>query len=97
MNTYDAIGIVETQYLTHAMVYLDHMVKVADVSLLSHENYLGGRLVSLVVAGTISNVSIAIEAVRELALQEANGYLKMALVITLPHEEVMKYIVSKAS
>lgn len=92
MEKVDAIGVVETQYFTVAMELLDEMCKATNVTYLSSEKYLGGRLVTLVVGGSVSDVSTAIEIVKEIGLSKESSPVKMALVITNPHEEILRYI-----
>ena len=93
MKKYEAIGVVETQYFTRAMAFLDEMLKVSDVEFLNNENYLGGRLVTLIVGGSVSSVNVAIDAVRQSAECHQDNPLKMALLIMNPHQEIMKYII----
>ncbi|QED48114.1 BMC domain-containing protein [Cytobacillus dafuensis] len=95
MKTYEALGVVETQYFTVAMELLDQMCKSSDVELLASENYLGGRLVTLIVGGSVSDVNVAVHAAKQAAENKSNNPLKMALVISNPHSEIMKYIVSR--
>lgn len=93
MKTYDAFGVVETQYFAVAIEMLDRMCKVSNVELVNSEKYLGGRLVTLIVGGGISDVNAAVEEVRRLG-EEQPSALKMALVIPNPHEEITRYIIS---
>ena len=94
MTNYEALGVIETQYFTVAMELLDQMCKSSDVELLASENYLGGRLVTLIVGGSVSDVEVAVQAAKQAAENKENNPLKMALVISNPHSEIMKYIVS---
>lgn len=94
MKNYEALGVVETQYFTVAMELLDQMCKSSDVELLASENYLGGRLVTLIIGGSFSDVDVAVQAAQRAAENKVNNPLKMALVISNPHSEIMKYIVS---
>lgn len=93
MKNYEALGIVETQYFTIAMELLDHMCKASDVEFLTCEKYLGGRLVTVVIGGSVSDVTVAVNAAKQAAEEKERKPLKMALVITNPHAEIMKYIV----
>lgn len=93
MSRYEAIGVVETQYYAVAMEMLDCMCKQANVQFLTSENYLGGRLVSLIVGGSIPDVAAAIDAAKRVNETKDNKPLKMALTITNPHEEILKYVV----
>lgn len=92
MKQYEAIGVVEAQYFAVAMELLDEMCKSANVEFLASENYLGGRLVSLIIGGGFSDVTAAIEVVKQVCQQKESNPLKMALVISKPHSEIMKYI-----
>ncbi|GAA0724809.1 hypothetical protein GCM10008905_19270 [Clostridium malenominatum] len=90
MSKYEAIGVVEVRYFTTALKLVDNMCKTSEVELLASENKLGGRLVSLIIGGSISNVEAAIEAAK-LGCEEE--HLKAAIIISRPHEEIMKFIV----
>lgn len=92
MKSIKAIGVIETQYFTFALELLDEMVKTSNVQFLSSEKYLGGRLVTVIVGGHISDVEVAIQAAKEKA-NARNLPLKMAITITNPHEEILKFIV----
>lgn len=92
MIRYEAIGIVEAKHFTTALKLIDIMCKQCQVELLCTEKYLGGRLVSTIVAGDISNVTEAIEAVKR-AYNYDNEIIKNAVVITRPHENIMQFIV----
>ncbi|NSL52146.1 BMC domain-containing protein [Calidifontibacillus erzurumensis] len=94
MKVVEAIGIVELQYFTYALEIADQMMKAAGVELLKSENYLGGRLVSLVIGGSISDVKTAIEVAKETCESKQQNPLKMAVLITNPHREILKFIVS---
>lgn len=89
----DAIGVVEVQYFTNALELLDAMTKAADVQYLTSEKLLGGRMVTIIVGGSISQAQAAIEAARETAAAKTPNPLKMSLVISKPHEEIMRFIV----
>ena len=60
-----AIALLEVQAMTAAIEGLDAMVKAADVRLIHVEKRLGGRLVTVVVDGSVSAVTAAAEAGRE--------------------------------
>lgn len=95
MKKYEAIGVVELQYFTYAAGILDQMCKTANVEFLTSENYLGGRLVSLIIGGSISDVQLAIEAAKQSCQTKQVNPLKMALMIPSAHPEIMKYIISE--
>ncbi len=86
----EAIALLEVQAMVAAITGLDAMVKAANVRLIHVEKRLGGRLVTVVVAGTVSAVTAAAEAGRA-AAQEV-GNVKLCEVIARPHPEVMKYL-----
>ena len=92
MSKYEAIGIVEAKHFTTALNVIDIMCKQCRVELLCTEKYLGGMLVSTIVAGDVSNVTEAIEVVKK-AYKYDNELIKNAIVITNPHENIMKFIV----
>ena len=55
-----AIAFLEVQAMFTAIAGLDAMVKAADVELIPGEKRLGGRLVTVVVEGTVSAVTAAL-------------------------------------
>ena len=85
-----ALGFVEVSGVVAAIEALDSMVKAADVELVTWENKLGGRLVTIVVTGSISAVQYAVE----IGSARANEITKTVAkaVIANPHEEVIKLI-----
>ena len=91
MNKYEAIGVVEVRYFTTALKIVDNMCKTSEVELITSENKLGGRLVSIIIGGSISNVNAALESAK---LGCEPEHLKAAILISRPHEEIMKFIVS---
>ena len=85
-----AIALLEVQAMVAAIAGLDAMVKAADVRLIHVEKRLGGRLVTLVIDGSVSDVTAALEAGRDAAAQVGN--VKLAEVIARPHPEVTKFL-----
>ncbi len=85
-----ALGFVELQALVAAVHCLDVMLKTADVEFVAVERKLGGRLVTIVVRGSISAVNAAVEAGAK-AAQEL-GHLKAHEVIARPHPEILKFL-----
>lgn len=85
-----AIALLEVQALTAAIAGLDAMVKAADVRLIHVEKRLGGRLVTVIIDGTVSAVTAALEAGREAAAQV--GQVKVCEVIPRLHDEVKPFI-----
>ncbi|MFA9376453.1 MAG: BMC domain-containing protein [Lachnotalea sp.] len=83
-----SLGLIELPNLTDAIEALDIMLKTADVKFLTWEKKLGGRLVTVIVQGEVSAVSVAIES----AKRNAIGNVVAAAVIANPHEETMKLV-----
>ena len=85
-----AIALLEVQAMVTAIVGLDAMVKAADVKLIHVEKRLGGRLVTVVVEGSVSAVQAAAEAGKAAAAQVGPG--KLCEVIARPHPQIMKFL-----
>ena len=85
-----AIALLEVQAMVAAIAGLDAMVKAANVRLIHTEKRLGGRLVTVVVDGTVSDVTAAAEAGRVAAAQVGN--VKLCEVIPNPHPEITKFL-----
>ena len=85
-----AIALLEVQAMVAAIAGLDAMLKAADVRLIHVEKRLGGRLVTVVVDGSVSAVTAAAEAGREAAARV--GKVKLCEVIANPHPEVTKFL-----
>ena len=86
----NAIALLEVQALVAAITGLDAMVKAANVRLIHVEKRLGGRLVTVVVEGSVSDVTAALEAGKIAAAQVGN--VKLAEVIARPHPDVMSFL-----
>ena len=86
----EAIALLEVQALVAAIAGLDAMVKAANVKLIHVEKRLGGRLVTVVVEGSVSDVTAALEAGKVAAAQVGN--VKLAEVIARPHPDVMRFL-----
>jgi len=82
--------LLEVQALVAAIAGLDAMVKAANVKLIHVEKRLGGRLVTVVVEGSVSDVTAALEAGKVAAA--AVGNVKLAEVIARPHPDVMSFL-----
>ena len=67
-----AIALLEVQAMVTAIVGLDAMIKAANVKLIHVEKRLGGRLVTVVVEGSVSAVQAAAEAGRAAAEEVGN-------------------------
>ncbi len=85
-----AIALLEVQAMVAAVAGLDAMLKAANVRLIHTEKRLGGRLVTVVVDGTVSDVTAAAEAGRAAAAQV--GKVKLCEVIANPHPEITKFL-----
>ena len=85
-----SIGLIEVSSLGHAITIVDDMLKAADVEFVATERKLGGRLVTLVVKGSVSSVEASIEAGKQMA--EQLGCLKAAEVIARPHPEIFQFL-----
>ena len=85
-----AIALLEVQAMVTAIVGLDAMIKAADVKLIHVEKRLGGRLVTVVVEGSVSAVQAAADAGGAAAAEVGN--VKLCEVIARPHPEVMKFL-----
>ena len=85
-----AIALLEVQAMVTAIVGLDAMIKAADVKLIHVEKRLGGRLVTVVVEGSVSAVQAAADAGKAAAAEVGN--VKLCEVIARPHSEVMKFL-----
>ena len=86
----NAIALLEVQAMVTAIVGLDAMVKAANVKLIHVEKRLGGRLVTVVVEGSVSAVTAALEAGVEAA--QAVGKVMCKEVIARPHPDIMQFV-----
>lgn len=91
-DEYEAIGLVEIKYFTHASHLLDAMLKGADVRFVSSENALGGRLVTLVVGGGIEQIQAALAIADEKGHALEGGCLVNTVMIAQPSDEIMNYL-----
>ena len=73
-----------------AIAGADAMLKAANVRLIHTEKRLGGRLVTVVVDGSVSDVTAAAEAGRAAAAKV--GKVKLCEVIANPHPEITKFL-----
>ena len=85
-----SLGLVEVSALGNAIAMLDEMLKAADVEFVAVERRLGGRLVTIVVRGSVSSVTASVEAGKSFA--QKIGCLKAAEVIARPHSEILKFL-----
>ncbi|MDY3250363.1 MAG: BMC domain-containing protein [Candidatus Choladocola sp.] len=88
-----SLGLIELPNLADAVEALDIMLKTADVKFLTWEKKLGGRLVTIIIQGSVSACQAAVEA----AKTSASGRIVASAVIANPHEETMKLVRLSAS
>ena len=83
-----ALGFIEITGVVAALDALDIMCKSADVSLVTWERKLGGRLVTLIVEGDVSAVNAAVENAIKLSIKKPVAHL----VLANPHEETRRIV-----
>ena len=88
-----SLGFIEISGVVAATDALDIMCKTSGVELATWERKLGGRLVTVIVRGTVSAVTAAVENAM------ANSIVKPVAkaVIASPHEETLRLINLSAS
>ena len=84
----NAYGFIEITGVVAAIDALDIMCKAADVSLVTWERKLGGRLVTLVVEGEVEAVKEAVEAGSTQAIKKPAAFG----VISNPHPEIVRIV-----
>ena len=89
----NAYGFFEIPSTTAAISALDIMCKTANVEFITWEKKLGGRLVTVIIRGDVSDVEQAIEAASRGAIKKPAA----TVVIANPHEEIIKLIKKSAS
>lgn len=85
----ESLGLLEVQGLVASIEGMDTMLKTGAVRLVHTEKRLGGRLVTLVIAGSVSAVAAAVEA--GAAAAAPLGEVFGCEVIANPHAEVIKF------
>ena len=88
-----SLGFVEVSGVVAAVDALDIMCKSADVSLVSWERKLGGRLVTLIVTGTVSAVQAAVDNACASCIKKPVA----SAVIANPHPETVRLAELSAS
>ena len=81
-----SLGFVEVSGVTAAIDALDIMCKSANVTLVSWERKLGGRLVTLIVTGDVSAVKAAVESASQSCIKKPCA----TAVIANPHPETVR-------
>lgn len=84
-----SIGLLEISGHAASVTALDAMLKAAEVRLVHIEMRLGGRLVTLIVKGSVSAVQAAVEAGEKIGAPLGEVFGKA--VIANPHGEIMKF------
>ena len=88
-----SLGFIEISGVTAAIDALDIMCKTADVELVTWERKLGGRLVTLIVKGSVSAVTEAVEAAAAHAIKKPVA----KAVIANPHPDPERLVALSAS
>jgi len=88
-----SLGFVEVSGVAAAIDALDIMCKAAEVELISWERKLGGRLVTVIITGSVSAVKAAVESAVAHCIKKPCAYA----VIPNPHEETMRLAMLSAS
>lgn len=88
-----SLGLLEISGVAPAVDALDIMLKTADVSFVTWERKLGGRLVTIIVEGNVAAVTEAVEAAAARAIRRPVA----TAVIANPHEETMRLVAVSAS
>lgn len=83
-----SLGFIEITGVVAALDALDIMVKSANVSLVSWERKLGGRLVTMIITGDVAAVQEAVDNACRRAIKKPVAHL----VIAAPHEETWKMV-----
>lgn len=86
----NALGFLEVSGTVAAIEALDAMLKTANVSLVTWEKKFGGRLVTVIITGSISSVNEAIENGKVRANQITKTVA--SAVIANPHEETRRMV-----
>ena len=88
-----SLGFIEVSGVVAAIDALDIMCKSANVRFVTWERKLGGRLVTIIVEGPVSDVTEAIEN----AKNACHGLVCASNVIASPHEETARLVALSAS
>ena len=87
---YNAIGVVEVNFYSNAVVVMDEMLKAADIEVISCHKKLGGRMVHSVIAGQTSSVDAAVKRAKQAESMVGEGNVKVAVTISNPHPEIIR-------
>ena len=89
-------GLIEVSGVVAAIDSLDAMCKAADVTLVTWERKLGGRLVTIIVEGDVADCKAAVEATEHIC-KVNNHILAASAVMAAPCDEVRKLVAVSAS
>ena len=88
-------GLIKVSGVVAAIDSLDAMCKAASVSLVTWERKLGGRLVTIIVEGDVSDTTAAVEAAKHIC-KVNNHIMASSGVIAAPCEETRKMVALSA-
>ena len=88
-----ALGFIEVSGVVAAVDALDVMCKSSAVEFVTWERKLGGRMVTVIVTGSVSDVTEAVECAKRLAVAPVWA----SNVIANPHEETVRMAKLSAS
>ncbi|MFV0440363.1 MAG: BMC domain-containing protein [Lachnospirales bacterium] len=89
-ENYSAIGIIDVSAFVNAIIVIDEVLKSSKVEIVSCEKRLGGRLVTIIIVGSVSDVKSGIDVARASKKTIGENNLKLAEVISNPHSEILK-------
>ena len=93
MNSIRSLGFIEVSGVVAAVDALDIMCKSADVEFVAWERKLGGRMVTVIITGSVSDVTEAIEC----AKRSGVAPIPASNVIANPHSETVRMVQLSAS
>ncbi len=88
-----SLGFIEVSGVVAAMDALDIMCKSANVEFVTWERKLGGRMVTIVIEGTVSDVTEAVACAKANLLHPVMA----STVIASPHPETERMVLLSAS
>ena len=88
-----ALGVIEVSGVVAAVDALDVMCKSSNVEFVTWERKLGGRMVTVIITGTVSDVTEAVECAKRLA----QAPVWASNVIANPHDETIRMAKLSAS
>ncbi len=88
-----SLGFIEVSGVVAAVDALDIMCKSSNVEFVTWERKLGGRMVTVVITGSVSDVTEAIEC----AKRQSAVPIPAANVIANPHTETLRLVKLSAS